>query len=148
VDVVWAAARGAFGLAAVAAVAALAWRSTFFQTAAGRALGFLALVVVMLPSELRSPPEFMMEFLSGLLAAAWIAVCAFGLLRDHAAAWALFGFLSFGGRAAVDLLAQPAAADRAQGGLALALLVLFGLALVAGKRDRTPASPSAATMVS
>ena len=148
VDVVWAAARGAFGLAAVAAVAALAWRSTFFQTTAGRALGFLALVVVMLPSELRSPPEFTMEFLSGLLAAAWIAVCAFGLLRDHAAAWALFGFLSFGGRAAVDLLAQPAAADRAQGGLALALLVLFGLVLVAGKRDRTPASPSAATMVS
>lgn len=136
VDVVWAAARGAFGLAAVAAVAALAWRSTFFRTAAGRALGVLALVVVMLPSELRSPPEFTAEFLSTLFAGAWIAVCAFGLLRDHAAAWALFGLLYFGGRAAVDLLSQPASADVAQGGLALVLLVLFGLALLAGKGER------------
>ncbi len=136
VDAVWAAARGAFGLAAVAAVVALAWRSPFFRTAAGRALGVLALVVVMLPSELRSPPEFAMEFFSGVLAAAWIAACAFALLRDHAAAWVLFGLLYFGGRAAVDLLSQPASADAAQGGLALALLVLFGLALLAGKRER------------
>jgi membrane protease YdiL (CAAX protease family) len=148
VDAVWAAARGAFGLAAVAAVAALAWRSTFFRTAAGRALGVLALIVVMLPSELRSPAEFTMEFLSGLLAAAWIAVCAFGLLRDHAAAWVLFGLFSFGGRAAADLFAQPAAADRAQGGLALVLLVLFGLMMLAGRRDRAESSPAAATMVS
>ena len=99
----------------------------------------------MLPSELRSPPEFTAEFLSSLLGAAWIAVCAFGLLRDHAAAWALFGLFYFGGRTAVDLLSQPASADVAQGGLALALLVLFGLALLAGKRDRAPTSASALT---
>ncbi len=144
-DAVWAAARGAFGLAAVAAVATLAWKSTFFRTTAGRALGVLALVVVMLPSELRSRPEFALEFLSGVLAAAWIAVCAFGLLRDHAAAWALFGLFSFGGRAAVDLLAQPASADVAQGGLAVFLLLLFGLALLAGRRDQAPVSPAALT---
>jgi membrane protease YdiL (CAAX protease family) len=138
VDAVWAAARGAFGLAAVAAVAALAWKSAFFRSTAGRVLGVLALVVVLLPGELRAAPEFTMELLSAVLAAAWIAVCAFALLRDHAAAWALFGLFALGGRTAVDLLAQPASADVAQGGLALILLVLFGLALLAGRRDASP----------
>ena len=138
VDAVWAAARGAFGLAAVAAVVALAWKSTFFRSTAGRALGVLAIAVVLLPGQLRSMPEFTMELVSALLAAAWIAVCAFALLRDHAAAWALFGLFALGGRTAVELLAQPAASDVAQGGLALILLVLFGLALLAGRRDASP----------
>ena len=69
------------------------------------------------------------------------------LLRDHAAAWGFFGLFYFGGRAAVDLLSQPASADAAQGGLALALLVLFGLMLLAGRRDRVASIPPAATMV-
>jgi hypothetical protein len=138
VDAVWAAARGAFGLAAVAAVVALAWKSTFFRSTAGRALGVLAIAVVLLPGQLRNVPEFTMELVSALLAAAWIAVCAFALLRDHAAAWALFGLFALGGRTALELLAQPAASDVAQGGLALILLVLFGLALLAGRRDASP----------
>jgi hypothetical protein len=141
-DVVWTAARGAFGLAALAAVAALAWRSSFFRTPAGRALGALALVVVLLPSELKSPAEFAMEFLPALLAAAWIGVCAFGLLRDHPAAWALFGILAFGGREAVDLLAQPAAADQAAGGWAVLLLVLAGIVLLGGRRDAPAPVPT------
>ncbi len=138
VDAVWAAARGAFGLAAVAAVVTLGWRSTFFRSTAGRALGVLAIAVVLLPGQLRNAPEFTMELVSALLAAAWIAVCAFALLRDHAAAWALFGLLALGGRTAAELLVQPAAYDVAQGGLALILLVLFGLALLAGRRDASP----------
>ncbi|HEV7501925.1 MAG TPA: CPBP family intramembrane glutamic endopeptidase, partial [Vicinamibacteria bacterium] len=147
VDAVWAAARGAFGLAAIAAVAALAWKSTFFRSAAGRALGILALVVVLLPSELRTTPEFAMELFSGVLAAAWIAVCAFALLRDHAAAWALFGVCALGGRTAADLLAQPASEDVAQGGLALILLALFGLALLAGRRDAALSEPEVSAAI-
>jgi membrane protease YdiL (CAAX protease family) len=142
-DVVWGAARGAFGIAALAAAAALAWNSTFFRTTAGRALGFVALVLALAPSELRSPAEFGFELATGLLAAAWIAVCAFGLLRDHAAAWALFGLFAFGGRGAIELLGQTARADRAAGGLAVGLLVLAGLALLGGRRDPAPVAPSA-----
>jgi len=117
---------------------ALGWKSTFFRSTAGRALGVLAIAVVLLPGQLRNAPEFTMELVSTLLAAAWIAVCAFALLRDHAAAWAFFGLFALGGRSAVELLAQPAASDVAQGGLALILLALFGFALLAGRRDAAP----------
>lgn len=135
VDVVWAAARGAFGMAALAAVVVLAWNSAFFRSTAGRVLGVLALILVLAPSQLRTPAEFGFEFVTGLLSAAAVAVCAFGLLRDHAAAWVFFGLFTFGGRGAIDLLGQPAAADQAAGWLAVSLLVLFGIALLAGRRD-------------
>jgi hypothetical protein len=140
VDVVWAAARGAFGMAALAAVAALAWNSAFFRTAAGRALGILALVLVLAPSELRSPAEFGFEFATSVLAAGAVAFCAFGLLRDHPAAWVLFGLVTFGGRGAIDLLGQPAAADQAAGALAVLLLLLFGVAVLAGRREPAAAA--------
>ena len=138
-DVVWAAARGSFGIAVLAATAALAWRSAFFRTLAGRALGIAAVILVLMPSDLRSPAEFGFELATGLLAAGWAGVCAFGLLRDHPAAWALFGLFAFGGRGAIELLAQPAAADRAAGGLALTLLALVGALLLAGRRNGDPA---------
>jgi len=141
VDVVWGAARGTFGMAALAAAVALAWNSAFFKTAVGRFLGIAAVVLVLVPSELRAPAEFGFDFVTGLVGAAAVGACAFGLLRDHAAAWVLFGLFAFGGRGAVDLLGQPAASDQAAGGLAVLFLVLAGVATLAGRRD-PPASPS------
>ena len=141
IDVLWAAGRGGFALAAMAAAAVLAWKSAFFRTAAGRTLGILAVLVAMLPSSVHSAGEFVSEYVPGLLIVLWLAVASFGLLRDHAAAWALFGLLAFGGRAAIELLAQPAPADQTAGGLALVLLVLAGAALLGGRRDRVVVAP-------
>jgi len=76
--------------------------------------------------------------LTGLAFAAWAGVCAFLLLRDHAAAWALFGILAFGGRVALELLGQPAAADRTAGAVAVLLLAAVALALLAGRRPEAP----------
>ena len=139
VDVVWEAARGGFAFAAMAAGAALALASPFFRTRTGRLLGVAAVLVALIPSSAHSPAEFASSLLPALFAAAWIAVCAFALLRDHAAAWAIFGLLAFGAREAIGLLAQPAAADRAAGAWSLLLLALAGIALLGGPRD--PASP-------
>ncbi len=134
-DVLWQAARGGFAFAAMAAAAALALGSSFFRTRPGRALGAVAVVLALLPSNFHSPAEFASSLLPTLFATAWIAICTFALLRDHAAAWALFGLFAFGVREAIDLVAQPAAADQAAGAWALALLVLAGIALLAGRRD-------------
>lgn len=141
IDVLWTAGRGGFALAAMAAAAVLAWKSAFFRTTAGRALGILAVFVAMLPSNLHSAGEFVSEYVPGLLIVLWLAVAAFVLLRDHVAAWALFGLLAFGGRAAIELLAQPAPADQNAGGFALVLLALAGVALLVGRRDRVVAPP-------
>ena len=137
-DVLWGAARGGFGIAALAAAAALALRSSLFRTTPGRVLGLAAIGVALLPTELHSAAELAAQYLPGLLMAAWLGVCAFALLRDHAAAWALFGLLAFGGRGALELLAQPAAADRTSGGWAVAVLILAGFALLAGRREPAP----------
>lgn len=138
VEVVWAAARGAFVAAMAAAAAAIAWRSPFFRTRLGRALAVAAVLVALMPSELRSAPEFVFDLATGILFAGWAAVCAFGLLRDHAAAWALFGILAFGGRGAIDLLGQPAAADRGAGAVAVALLAAAGFVLFSSRRAAPP----------
>jgi hypothetical protein len=141
-EVIWAAARATFTVAVPAAVVALAVHSTFFKTAAGRALGLLAVAVAMLPTNVSSPSAFLSDYVPTLLIAAWMAVCAFVLLRDHAAAWVLFGLFTFGGRGAIELLAQPAAADRAAGAVTAVLLVVAGAALLAGgRRDAGPALP-------
>ena len=138
IDVLWTAGRGGFALAAMAAAAALAWKSTFFRTPTGRALGLLALLVAMLPSSLHSPGEFAAEYVPGLLIALWLAVAAFGLLRDHAAALACSAArlrLTRGSR----LLSQPAPrSDRRR-----LRLVCWrsGGRLLGGRRDRTVAEP-------
>ncbi len=108
------------------------------RTPLGKALGILAVFVALLPSSLHSPGDFFAAYLPSLVMTAWLAVAAFGLLRDHVAAWVLFGLFAFGGRDALELLAQPASADRAAGGLAILLLALAGVALLAGKRDAEP----------
>jgi hypothetical protein len=135
IDALWSAGRGAFVAASVAGAAALAWKSAFFRHRYGRALGIVAVVLALVPSDLRSGAGFGFELVTGLLFAAWAAVCAFGLLRDHAAAWALFGILGSGGRVALELLAQSAAQDRAAGWLAILLLGVAGAACLTGRRD-------------
>jgi hypothetical protein len=135
VDVVWTAARGGFAIAALAAAAALALRSNFFRRTTGRVMGLAAIGVALLPTDLRSVGGLIADYLPGLLIAAWLALCAFFLLRDHVAAWALFGLFAFGGREALELLAQPAPADRAAGLLALLLLGAVAVAMLAGRRD-------------
>jgi hypothetical protein len=139
VDVLWSAGRGALLIATLAGTAALAARSSFFRTTKGRVLGFAALAIALLPAGLSSPVSFLADYLPEVLAAAWLAASAFLLLRDHAAAWVLFGLIALGGRGAVELLAQPAPPDRRAGAWAVVLLAVAGVALLAGRRDRDEA---------
>ncbi len=67
--------------------------------------------------------------------AGWLGFCVFALLKDHAAAWVLFGALYFGGMRAAELLAQPAAQDRAAGWSVAILVILAAAALLAGRRS-------------
>jgi Type II CAAX prenyl endopeptidase Rce1-like len=141
IDVLWSTGRGIFFLAALAAVAALALRSRFFQTTLGRLLGAAAVLVALLPSGFHSFTEFVTDALPTVFGAVWLAAAAALLLRDHAAAWVLFGLFSLGLRDATDLAAQPATADRASGGVAVLLLAGAAVALLAGRRDRRVPQP-------
>ncbi len=134
-EVLWAAARGAFVLAVMAAVAALALRTEFFRSAVGRALGVLAILVALLPASLRAPSTLAADFLPSVLVVAWVAASAALLLRGHAAAWALFGIFTVGGREVLALLSQPAAIDRAAGWMSAAVLAAGAVAVLAGKRS-------------
>ncbi|PYQ36282.1 MAG: hypothetical protein DMF55_05430 [Acidobacteria bacterium] len=138
----WSAATTTFGLAVAAAAAALAWRQPTFQRRGFRILAFVAILFALAPIGARSSGEFAAAFLPEVAIAAWLAFCVFGLLKDHAAAWVLFGALFFGGSRAIELLAQPATADRAAGWTVVALVVLASAVLLAGKRERlAPAEP-------
>ena len=137
----WSAATAAFGLAVVAAAVALAWRQPTLQKRGGRILLFAAVLFALAPIGARSPGEFAAAFLPEILMAAWLAFCVFGLLKDHAAAWVMFGALYFGGVRAVELLAQPATPDRAAGWTVVALVILASAALIAGRRERAAATP-------
>ena len=148
VEVLWAAARGTFILAVIAAATALALRSEFFRTTAGKALGAVAVLVALLPGSLRSPATLAADFLPTVLLVAWLAASAALLLRDHAAAWVLLGIFTVGGREVLALLAQPAAVDRAAGWMSAIVLAAAAAALLAGRRGsrrcdlRTPAAAS------
>jgi hypothetical protein len=129
--------------ASLAAVVALCAREATFRRPAVRAALLLGLLVVLLPSSPRSTVEFAFELATAAAAAAWLAVSAFVLLRDHPAAWVFFGALAFGGSSAVRLLGQNAAADRIAGAAGLVLTFLVALLLV-GFRRREPAVDAAA----
>ena len=147
-DVLWIAARAGFIVAALAAAAALAYRTEFFRRSQGRALLAAAVLVALLPTSIHSAADFATDYLPPLLTAAWLALCAFSLLRDHAAAWVLFALFAFGGRNVVALLAQPAPPDRFSGVLAVILLAVAGIALLAGRREKPLSSfttPSSGT---
>ena len=92
VDVLWTAARGAFLIAVVGAVAALALRTEFLRTTAGRVLVGLAILVALAPSSLRSPGQALADFVQihgvqGIAAELLLAVSANTLastaLRDR-----------------------------------------------------------------
>ncbi|MEO8430551.1 MAG: lysostaphin resistance A-like protein [Acidobacteriota bacterium] len=137
--VLWSAATLTFLAAAVAAVVARGFREALLRRADVRALVLIGAVVALLPGSARSAVELAGGLAGSLLMAGWLAISAFALLRDHAAAWVFFGALAFGGSAASRLLAQPAAADRAAGWVGIALLAAAALALV-GARRRQPAA--------
>jgi len=132
----WSAATATFAIATIAAVGALALRQPSFRKPLWRGLAAAAVLVALVPSGARSAAEFLGAFLPEIAAAGWLAFCAFGLLRDHAAAWVLFGALHFGGLRAAELLAQPAAPDRAAGWAVMVLVALGSAALLAGRRER------------
>jgi len=128
-------------LASAAAVVAIAAPQPFFRKPAARAAALAGLVLVLLPTSLHSATEFALDLLPPLAAAAWLAAVGFLLLKDHVAAWVLFGALAFGGRAAAALLGQTAQADRMSGWLAVALIAAAVGWLLAGRREgkRLPA---------
>jgi hypothetical protein len=132
----WSAATATFFLAVVAAVAALAWSQPTFRKPLWRVLAFAAILLALAPNGARSAGEFAAAFLPEVVMAAWLAFCIFGLLKDHAAAWVMFGALYFGGSRAAELLSQPAAQDRAAGGMVAVLVLLAAAVLLAGRRER------------
>ncbi len=144
VAVLWSAARSTVAVAAVAAVVALALPHPVFRKPLGRLLAALAVFFALVPTSFHSAPEFAASFVPPLLMLAALAAAAFWLLKDHVAAWVLFGVLTFGGRAAAALLAQPARADRLSGWMGLLLVLLAAAALLTGRRSNAPAEPIAA----
>ena len=135
----WSAATATFSFGVVAATIALARRTATARQPLWRVLALGALLLALAPTGARSAGEFLAAFLPEVVVAAWLAFCAFGLLRDHVAAWVLFGALYFGGARAVELLSQPAPPDRAAGWTVLVLCALAALALLAGRRTSEPA---------
>ena len=136
--VLWSAATLTVLAAAVAAVASRGAGEPLLRRADVRAVVLLGVIVALMPGSARSALEFAGGLAGSALTACWLAVAAFALLRDHAAAWVFFGALAFGGAAASRLLAQPAAPDRAAGFVGLALVAAAALLLV-GTRPRQPA---------
>jgi hypothetical protein len=72
-------------------------------------------------------------FVVSFLALGW-TVIAILLLRDHAAAWVLYGACAVAAGGAMGLLRQPLPDDRLQGVLAVALAAMVAVALTAGRR--------------
>jgi hypothetical protein len=136
--VLWTSLRWVLLAGAVASAIALGARESFFRKGAGKALIVIWLVLVIAPSSFHSAPAFFGELVPDLLTAAWVAFVAFGILRNHVAAWVLFGVLVSAGPAISKLLAQPAPADRAAGWMSLALVIIALAGLLMGGR-RQPA---------
>jgi hypothetical protein len=141
----WSAASTVFSIAAAAATIALAARTPTARQPLGRALAVVAVLFALAPTGARSAGEFAAAFVPEILMAAWLGFVAFGLLKDHAAAWALFGAFFFGGLEAAELLSQPAPPNQASGWVLVVLVALATAALIAGRRERAAAEPSAAS---
>ncbi|HEY6066915.1 MAG TPA: lysostaphin resistance A-like protein [Thermoanaerobaculia bacterium] len=131
----WSAATSTFSLAVIAATIALASRRPTARQRPWRFLFLGAVLFALVPIGARSAGEFAAAFLPEVLTAAWLAFVAFGLLKDHAAAWVLFGALSLGGNRAAELLGQPAPPDRVAGWTVVVVVALAAGALLAGRRE-------------
>jgi hypothetical protein len=142
--VLWSAVRSTAALAAAAAVASLALGHPYFRKPAGRALAIATVVAALVPSTFHSTAEFVADFAVPMISFAAVAAIAVGLLKDHVAAWILFGAFHYGGRAAAALLAQPAAADRIAGALGLALVLAAAVVVLAGRRAASSEAPAPA----
>ena len=138
------AALGTGALAAAAAVVAIASRDPFLRRGPVRAAVAAGLLIVLFPSRFHSIGELGLEVIPAAAAMAWLFGAAFLLLKDHVAAWVLFGSLAFGGRACVALLSQTAAPDRASGWLGAVLLAVTAAVLLAGRRAVAGPEPPAA----
>jgi hypothetical protein len=106
----------------------------------GRAAAAVAILLALAPSNPGTPGLALADFVPAILLLAWMAASAAFLLRGHGAAWVLFGLFTFGGREVLELVAQPASADRAAGGLATLVLFVATAILLAGRR--IPETPS------
>ncbi len=137
IAVLSAAAFATFGTASAASVAALGSREAFLRRRSTRIALAAGALVALLPSSPHSTLELAGELAGSLALLTWMAVCAFVLLRDHVAAWVLFGAAAFGGPAAIRLLSQPAAPDRIAGAAGLLLLAVVAVALI-GTGAREP----------
>ncbi len=138
VAVLWGAARSTVAIAAAAAVVALALPHPVFRKPLGRALAILAVFLALVPSSFHSAQELLASLGPPLLTLAYLAAVGFWLLKDHVAAWVLFGALTFGGRGAAALLVQPARVDQVSGWIGLLLVLLAAVALLAGRRPQAP----------
>jgi hypothetical protein len=138
VAVLWGAARSTVAIAAAAAVVALALPHPVFRKPLGRALAILAVFLALVPSSFHSAQELLASLGPPLVTLAYLAAVAFWLLKDHVAAWVLFGALTFGGRGAAALLVQPARVDQVSGWIGLLLVLLAAVALLAGRRPQAP----------
>ncbi len=150
IAVLSAAALATFGLASVASAAALGSRGAVFRRGTTRLAVAAGALVALLPSSPHSALELAADLAGSLAILAWMSVCAFLLLRDHIAAWVLFGAAAFGAPAAVRLLSQPARPDVLAGTAGLLLLGAAAVALI-GTGAREPSvevlPPPAATEV-
>jgi hypothetical protein len=146
IAVLSAAALATFGLASVASAAALGSRGALLRRGTTRVAIAAGALVALLPSSPHSALEFAADLAGSLAILAWMAVCAFLLLRDHVAAWVVFGAAAFGAPAAVRLLSQPARPDVLAGAAGLLLLGAAAIALIGtGAREpsiETPPPPA------
>ncbi|MEP7131840.1 MAG: lysostaphin resistance A-like protein [Acidobacteriota bacterium] len=142
VVVLSAAALATFGTASVASAAALGSREAFLRRRSTRIALALGALLAFLPASPHSGLELLGEMGGSVVLLGWMAVCAFVLLKDHVAAWVLFGAAAFGGPAAARLLSQPAAPDRFAGIAGFVLLAAVVVALI-GTAAREPSLPEA-----
>jgi hypothetical protein len=142
VAVLWTAVACTVELAAVAAVAALALTHPFFRRPQGRWLGVLMVLVALVPASVHSLSEFFASLGTPVASVAYLALVSFLLLKDHVGAWLLFGVFAFGGRAAANLIYQPAVPDRVSGWIGLTLVLLAAASLLAGRRRESSEFPA------
>lgn len=138
----WSAVLPTLGLAALASIVALVLARPLFGKTLGRLLAVAVGLLALLPTAFHSSGDFAAAYLPSVLAACWLTIAGLLLLRDHAAAWLLFGVFAYGGPAVAGLLSQSAPEDRIAGWEGLLLLIVGVAAVLAGRRGKAEVVPS------